>query len=148
MASPRYASWVVFSSISGFALRVQVSLLFVGDVSLAIHFAARCIVSYIQQRSIAPHTCPQVVAKLFNIVEPDVAFFGRKDYQQWRLLERMARVGLPCCVVQWLQRPRHYNSDVRPSQTRAAIFPQDLDFAVRIIGLPIVRHSDGLAMSR
>lgn len=30
-----------------------------------------------------------IVAKLFNIVEPDCAFFGRKDYQQWRILERM-----------------------------------------------------------
>ncbi|KAJ8534591.1 hypothetical protein K7X08_016319 [Anisodus acutangulus] len=32
-----------------------------------------------------------VVTKLFNIVEPDVAFFGKKDYQQWRIIQRMVR---------------------------------------------------------
>jgi hypothetical protein len=31
----------------------------------------------------------QVVTKLFHIVEPDVAVFGRKDYQQWRIICRM-----------------------------------------------------------
>eukprot|EP00258_Populus_trichocarpa_P035458 XP_024451477.1 pantoate--beta-alanine ligase isoform X2 [Populus trichocarpa] len=31
-----------------------------------------------------------VVTKLFNIVEPDVAVFGKKDYQQWRIVQRMA----------------------------------------------------------
>ncbi|MED6221717.1 hypothetical protein PIB30_057507 [Stylosanthes scabra] len=32
-----------------------------------------------------------IVTKLFNIVEPDVAFFGKKDYQQWRIIQRMVR---------------------------------------------------------
>ncbi|KAM1003606.1 hypothetical protein EV1_003866 [Malus domestica] len=32
-----------------------------------------------------------VVSKLFNIVEPDVAVFGKKDYQQWRIIQRMVR---------------------------------------------------------
>ncbi|MFN4217146.1 MAG: pantoate--beta-alanine ligase [Brevinematales bacterium] len=32
-----------------------------------------------------------VVAKLFHIVMPDEAYFGKKDYQQYRIIERMVR---------------------------------------------------------
>jgi pantoate--beta-alanine ligase len=32
-----------------------------------------------------------IVAKLFGLAAPCVAVFGRKDYQQWKVIERMAR---------------------------------------------------------
>ncbi len=41
-----------------------------------------------------------VVLKLFNVVQPDRAYFGQKDFQQWRLIERMVRdLDVPVKVV-------------------------------------------------
>lgn len=47
----------------------------------------------------------QVVSKLFDIVKPDIAFFGQKDYQQYLVIARMVKllhlsVKLVMCPIQ------------------------------------------------
>jgi pantoate--beta-alanine ligase len=55
-----------------------------------------------------------VVAKLFSIVGPCTAYFGRKDFQQVAVVRRMTA---------------------------------DLDLPVEVVGCPLVREPDGVAMS-
>jgi pantoate--beta-alanine ligase len=55
-----------------------------------------------------------IVTKLFSIVGPCAAYFGRKDAQQLAVVRRMVR---------------------------------DLDLPVDVVGCPLVREPDGLAMS-
>lgn len=55
-----------------------------------------------------------VVARLFQVVKPDLAFFGEKDYQQLIIIKQMVK---------------------------------NLNLDIKVIGCPIVREKDGLAMS-
>lgn len=55
-----------------------------------------------------------VVHKLFNIINPDKAYFGNKDYQQLVIIKQLTR---------------------------------QENLPVEVVGCPIIRESDGLAMS-
>ncbi|ANK88621.1 MULTISPECIES: pantoate--beta-alanine ligase [unclassified Rhizobium] len=84
-----------------------------------------------------------VVSKLFNIVQPQTAYFGQKDYQQVVIIKRMVEdLAVPVRVISV---PTVRDADglalssrnvyLSPEERRAAVIvPQTLDEAERLIG--------------
>jgi pantoate--beta-alanine ligase len=99
------------------------------------------------------------VAKLFNLVLPDVAVFGAKDYQQAAVIQRMARdLNFPLQIVvaptvrendglALSSRNQYLTSDERP---QATVLWRALQAARQRVlaasrGIPVARLQAGLA---
>lgn len=74
-----------------------------------------------------------IVAKLFNIVQPDVAFFGQKDIQQVTLIRRMVQ---------------QFNFPVRPVVVPTVREPDGLAMSSRNVYLSPAERDSALALSR
>jgi pantoate--beta-alanine ligase len=83
-----------------------------------------------------------VVTKLFNIIQPDRAYFGEKDFQQLRIIKRMVEdlaepvevIGMPTIREADGLAKSSRNVYLTPEERRAAaIVPKALDEAARLL---------------